>query len=149
MKPHHFVDILADFGRGATPYAAHPYGHALHSVAEEVLSRPETVLEIELGADDICAPCIHNINGMCDDLIDTSYRPAAPKSKREWNLIVDNRWCERLGIRQGDRMTARHLCELIRDRAGDLSGIYQEIPAEMVARRQEALAKGIARYLRK
>ena len=129
IKPHHFVDIITVFGDGRTSDEPHPFGHALHLVSREVLGNRDVQLRMELGADDICAPCRHNINGLCDDVIDTSYRPDAPKSKREWNLIIDLRWCGRLGIKQDDRMAARQLCEIIRERAGDITDIYREIPA--------------------
>ena len=59
IKPHHFVDIITDFGRGQTAYEPHPYGHALHTVSRRVLEEPDVPLEMELGADVICAPCSH------------------------------------------------------------------------------------------
>jgi len=78
IKPHHFVDIVTEFGDGGTEFQPHPYGHAVHSVVKEILGNRDVVLRIELGADDICAPCRHNINGLCDDTIDTSFRLQAP-----------------------------------------------------------------------
>ena len=96
IKPHHFVDILTAVGAGREAFDPHPYGHAVHLVARAILANPDVLLEIDLGADDICAPCDHNLHGRCDDTIDTSYRPQAPPSKLEWNLRIDRRWCERL-----------------------------------------------------
>jgi len=148
IKPHHFVDILADIGRGQTAWQPHPYGHAVHAVAARILADPNVMLEIELGADDICAPCVHNADGLCDDVIDTSFRPAAPKSKRQWNLLIDRRWCERLGLAQGDRLTARQFAERVRDRMGDIADIYREIPPRRTAARAEAIARGAGRLLR-
>jgi hypothetical protein len=147
IKPHHFVDILTEFGNGCTKFEPHPYGHALHRVAHEVLGSRDASLRIELDADDICLPCCHNMAGLCDDTIDTSFRPAAPKSKRLWNLALDQRWCSRLGLKQGDRLTARELCERIRDRAGDITDIYREIPADRTAKRQASLQEGIRLFL--
>lgn len=147
IKPHHFVDIITALGEGQTQYPPHPYGHALHTVAAAVLASPAVRLRIELGADDICRPCRHNADGLCDDTIDTSYRPQAPTSKREWNLRLDQRWCERLGLVPDDTLTARDLCLLIRERAGDITAIYREIPGERTARRQANLAKGVRAYL--
>lgn len=74
IKPHHFVDIVASFGGGRTKFEPHPYGHAVHAVAQEILGNRDVRLQIELGADDICAPCRHNVNGLCDDTIDVSFR---------------------------------------------------------------------------
>ena len=147
VKPHHFIDIVTSFGAGQVTFEPHPYGHAVHTVAEQILSNPEVLLEMELGADDICTPCQHNINGLCDDTIDTSYRPQAPSSKREWNLMIDQRWCERLQLGQGDRLTAREFCERLQNCAGDITDIYREIPARRTAERASKLERGIAKLL--
>jgi len=146
IKPHHFVDIITALGEGRTQYEPHPYGHALHSVAAAILADRSLCLRIELGADDVCRPCRHNLEGLCDDTIDTSYRPLAPKSKREWNLLLDQRWSARLGLAQGDCLTALDLCRRIQERAGDITDIYREVPGERTAHRQASLAKGVARY---
>jgi len=147
IKPHHFVDILTALGGGHMNPEPHPYGHALHRVTRQILDNRDIRLRIELGADDICRPCRHNVNGQCDDTIDTSFRPAAPKSKEAWNLLIDTRWCERLILRQGDTLTARQLCERIREHAGDITDIYREIPAARTAEKQTRLQQGIATFL--
>jgi len=146
IKPHHVVDIITSYGRGLD-FTPHPYGHAMHSVARRILADRDVLLEMELGADDICGPCVHNVDGLCDDVIDTSYRPDAPPLKRDWNLRLDRRWCERLGIGQGDRLTARTLCRLIADRCGDIAEVYPEMPARHTASRAANLALGIQRFL--
>lgn len=147
IKPHHFVDIITSFGTGKKTFEPHPYGHAIHTIAEKILHNPDILLEIELDADDICKPCKHNINGLCDDTIDTSFRPEAPTSKRQWNLLIDRRWCERLNIKQGDRLTARKFCKRLQDLAGDITDIYREIPADMTSERASNLKKGITEFL--
>lgn len=147
IKPHHFVDILTALGEGRTQFEPHPYGHAVHAVAAEILANPAVQLQIELGADEICAPCSHNVGGLCDDTIDTSFRPRAPRSKREWNLRIDRRWCQRLSLQQDDCLTAREFCLRIRDQAGDITEIYEEIPPERTAQRQAKLIRGISRFL--
>ncbi len=148
IKPHHFVDIITSFGAGNRVFKPHPYGHAVHTVSEIISSNREVYLKIESGIDDICRPCVHNVDGLCDDTIDTSYRPSAPSSKREWNLLIDQRWCKRLGIKQGDRIQVRELCELIRDKMGDITDIYKEVPAGMTAERSNNLVRGLEYYLR-
>ncbi len=149
IKPHHFVDIITSFGRGKVKFEPHPYGHAVHTVSEQILSAPDVLLEMDLGADDICRPCIHNIAGLCDDTIDTSWRPDAPESKRQWNLIIDQRWCKRLGLAQGDQLTARQFCELLRDNIADITDIYREIPADRTADRHKNLKEGVRILLAK
>ena len=146
IKPHHLVDILTSLGRGR-PFEPHPYGHAVHIVANCLLAERESMLQMELGADDICAPCLHNVQGRCDDTIDTSFRPKAPASKREWNLRLDRRWCRRLGLSAGDRLTVRQFARLVQERAGDITGIYREEPPDRTADRARNLREGIARFL--
>ena len=149
IKPHHFVDIVTACGDERTPFQPHPYGHAVHTVAKEILANFDIDLRIELGADDICLPCRHNILGLCDDTIDNSFRPQAPTSKREYNLLIDQRWAERLGLRQDDQLTARELCLRIRDCADDIADIYRETPSDRTAERQAKLQRGIAMFLDK
>lgn len=147
IKPHHFIDILAALGRGQTTFDPHPYGHAVHTVAACLLERRDALLEIELGADDVCRPCEHNVDGRCDDTIDTSFRPEAPSSKHEYNLLIDGRWCERLQLRPGQRIDARRFCHRLQPLAGDLTGIYREIPADRTAQRSREIRAGIEVFL--
>jgi len=147
IKPHHFVDIIAAWGAGREEFEPHPLGHAVHIVAGKVLGNRDVMLEMKIGADDICKPCRHNYNGLCVDKIDTSWRPDAPSSKREWNLRLDRRWCARLQLKQGDQMSALDLCKRIRDMAGDITDIYREIPAERTAERAANLKAGITKFL--
>jgi hypothetical protein len=149
IKPHHFIDIITSFGAGQRTFQPHPYGHAVHTISQRILDGGDTILQMELGADDICKPCIHNINGSCDDTIDTSFRPQAPSSKKAWNLRIDRRWCERLGIQQGDRFSACDLCLRIRDRIRQrrITDIYRETPADRTKKRQANLIKGLDFYL--
>jgi len=142
IKPHHFVDILAALGGGRSRYEPHPYGHALHTVAHRILADREVCLRIELGADDICAPCRHNVGGTCDDVIDTSFRPEAPASKNTWNLRLDRRWCEALGLKQGDELTAGQLCGLIAGRIDRVPGIYRELPPDRTLLKQRQIEEG-------
>lgn len=148
IKPHHFVDILTYYGAGQATFTPHPYGHAQHTVAAQLHANPDLTIEIELGADDICAPCAYNRDGECDDLIDTRHRPQAPPLKREWNLLIDLRWCERLDLRQGDRLSARALAQRLLQRMGDITDIYREISADGTAERASKLRNGLSQYLR-
>ena len=148
IKPHHFVDIISSFGAGERTFQPHHYGHNVHTVSARILNNRLILLEIELGMDHICMPCIHNVSGFCDDTIDTSFRPTAPSAKGDWNLLIDQRWCERLEIKQGEQFSAYKLCERIRDKMGDITDIYLEIPASMTAQRSTNLINGLEYYLR-
>jgi hypothetical protein len=147
IKPHHFVDIITLFGDGQRTFQPHPYGHAVHTVSQRIMNNHDILLEIELGADDICKPCIHNIGGSCDDTIDISFRPTAPSSKRDWNLLIDRRWCDRIKVKQGNKLSARELVQRIRDYMGDITDIYCEIPADRTTERMQKLLKGIQFFL--
>lgn len=147
IKPHHFIDIITKYGAGTLSFSPHPYGHAVHSTARIIIDNRDVLLELELGADDICTPCIHNIDGICDDIIDTSYRPDAPASKREWNLLIDRRWCDRLGFKQGDRLSAAQFCQKLREIDGDITDIYRELPADRTAERLLKLEKGVEKFM--
>jgi hypothetical protein len=147
IKPHHFVDIIRDLGADDLQLQRHPYGHALDKVTAAVLRNRDVVLQVELGADDVCEPCVHNVEGLCDDTIDTSSRPGAPASKRQYNLLVDDRWCARLALRQGLRLTAREFCERLKDRIDDLGEIYAESPPERRAERAVRLKAGVEKFL--
>ncbi|MFP4058252.1 MAG: hypothetical protein ACLF0G_15400 [Candidatus Brocadiia bacterium] len=147
IKPHHFVDILRALGRGQAVFEPHPYGHALHLVAARLLADRDAPLAIELGADAICAPCIHNVGGRCDDTIDTSFRPQAPASKQEWNLLLDTRWCERLGLAQGECLAAHAFARRIAARMGDLADVYRELPPRRTAERARHLRAGTASFV--
>jgi hypothetical protein len=147
IKPHHFVDILRALGEDRAEFKPHRYGHNLHFIASEILADDEVLLQIELGADDICKPCIHNADGRCDDVIDTSFRPQAPRLKDDWNRLIDERWCRALGLAPGSRLTARQFCERLRQHVSDMVEIYHEVPAERTAVRAENVRRGIAKYL--
>jgi len=144
MKPHHFVDIVVTFGAGQRTFQPHPYGHALHTVSECILRDHDMLLHVELGADAICQPCIHNVCGRCDDTIDTSGRPTVPAAKGEYNRLLDQRWCERLQLKQGDRLTVRALSDRIAGSLAHLADIYREAPADRVLERTANLRRGLA-----
>lgn len=147
IKPHHFVDIIADYGADDVSLDPHPYGHAVHTVTARLLDDPDVMLEIELGADDICGPCAHNIDGLCDDTLERSLGPDVPHLKRDLNLRLDERWCERLGLKQGDRITAREMCELIASRGWDIGDIYREMRPDIGEEKARNLELGVKKYL--
>jgi hypothetical protein len=147
IKPHHLVDIISDYGVGRTASGPNPYNHDVPRVTAAVLGDPGLLLAIEIGADDICRPCIHNVQGICDDVLGPDLGPDAPGLKRELNLLLDQRWCERLGLSQGDSLIAREMCERIRARMGDIRDIYRELPPSYGEEKARALRMGLAKYL--
>ena len=144
IKPHHFLDIIRDIGAGRV-WEPHPYGHAVHSVGRELLADRDRMLELVVGIDDICRPCRYNINGVCTD---TTESPGYEVSKDEWNRTIDGRWLERLGLAEGDRVTARELCRLAGDNMGDIFTIYREADRKKTGDRERALKRGITLFLK-
>ena len=149
IKPLHFVDFITSVGAGKTTWKPTARRNAFYSVAQTLFSNRDLLLEIRLGIDDVCQPCeAHDrTKGICTATIDTSYRPKAPSLMREWDFLIDTRWCQRLKITPGQKLTARQLCERLRDRAGDITDIYREIPADRTAKRASNLKKGIEKFL--
>jgi len=147
IKPHHFIDIITSFSADRLVLRPHDYQHDVHSISRAILENRDTLLEIDLGADDICKPCIHNINGVCDDVLDVSNRPKVPPLKREWNLILDTRWCERLKIEPGTIISALEFCKLLEEGANNLLEIYKENERENTIRREAYLKEGLKKYL--
>ena len=150
-KPHHFLDIVRDFGAGGE-FQPSPYGHAVHLVAERVLADRETMLELVLGIDDICEPCKHHVDGHC---LDTTTTTGEVTSKEEWNLTIDTRLLERLGLTEGVRMRASDFCRLVRERLYPTGAveeslifdIWREASRRKTEGRTRNLLHGIALYL--
>jgi len=110
LRPHHLLDILSDYGHGLS-YQPHPYGHALHTVAAEVLSNFDLNLTFVIAADAICQPCRHlRPDGQCDDLLGPL--PDSP-SKQAYNDALDRRLWAYLKLDQGYRMTFRTFCQRV------------------------------------
>lgn len=147
IRPLHFVDIVCDYGAGTEEFTPHPYGHAVHTVANIMLGDRDTLLEITLEPDDVCMPCVHNVDGVCDNVIDRSFRPTAPVLMRDWDLRINRRWCERLGIAEGDRYTARELCMRLRERAGDITELFPEIIDDRILTKEKNMREGIRKFL--
>ncbi len=151
IKPHHFLDIVRDFGVGVE-FRPSPYGHAAHLVAEKVLADRQVMLELVLGIDDICEPCKNHVDGHC---IDTTTTTGEVTSKEEWNLTIDNRLFERLGLTEGVRIPADDFCRLVRERlypTGAAEGslifdIWREASREKTESRAKGLLRGMALYL--
>jgi len=143
IKPHHFLDIIRDFGAGIK-HEPHPYGHAVHEAAQRLHENPECLLELTSGVDSICQPCRNLVGGHCTD---TTSTPGRLVSKESWNLLIDSRLFERLGLKEGDRLTARQFCRIALARLGDIYSIYPEVAREKTAWREQNLLSGLKEYL--
>jgi len=133
LRPHHLLDIITQHGADV-PFVPHPYGHAVHTVAEAVLADPDVTIEFVVGADDICAPCKHLIAGRCDDVL-SQLDP--PLSKQDYNDDLDRRVLRHLGMDEGEELTSRKFVAIVREH---LPGI-----AEVCAHPNEDSAERLAR----
>ena len=147
IKPHHLIDIICGFGAGLVSPTPSPYGHALHLVTPQVLANPDELVLMELGADDICAPCRHNREGVCDDVIEAAHLPPALRSKQAYNLLMDQRWSARLQLRQDEMLSVRDFCLRVAGASDDLRDIYAEQPAAYAVDKSDRLARGCERLL--
>lgn len=102
---------------------------------------------MELGADDICAPCLHNREGGCDDSIEASHLPVNLRSKQAYNLLLDTRWCERLELQQEDTLSVKDFCLRLSLASDYLRDIYAEQPEAYVHDKAQCLERGLARLL--
>ena len=137
------MDIICQYGAG-TPFRPHPYGHAVHLVAAEVIANPEVLVEFVVGADDICAPCIHLVDGRCDDMI-TLCDPPIPKQQ---SVDKADRWLLAfLGIREGQVMTFREYLAILRSNLEGFKAVYTHPDSVAIgedpARRLSRLALGL------
>ncbi|MEN6545460.1 MAG: DUF1284 domain-containing protein [Armatimonadia bacterium] len=137
-RPHHLIDIITQYGAGS-PFEPCSYGHAVHTVAAEVIANPDVLIEFGIGADDICAPCVHLVNGRCDDLI-RCFDP--PVSKHEYNDDLDQRVLRFLGMQEGEVMTFRQYTQVLR---GHLDGLAElcSHPGEEPQEKHQKLAQGL------
>ena len=140
LRPHHLLDIVAQYGAGV-PFEPSPYGHAVHTVAENVLADPDVTIEFVVGADDICAPCKHLIEGRCDDVLSQLDPPIA---KQDYNDDLDRRVLAHLGVAEGSVLLFHEFLEVVREH---LAGIEQVCthpkgdPAERLSRLTSGLTK--------
>ncbi len=137
-RPHHLLDIISQHGAG-TPFRPAACGHAVHLVARKLIGNPETMVEFVVDADDICAPCVHLVDGRCDDVL---RQLDPPISKQEYNDDLDRRLLEFLGMREGQVMSFRKFLGVIREHLAGIEAICAH-PGEDPAQRLAKLTRGL------
>ncbi|OGS27052.1 MAG: hypothetical protein A2297_10300 [Elusimicrobia bacterium RIFOXYB2_FULL_48_7] len=144
MKPHHFLDVLRNFGIGKTKYEPSQNGNALYSIVPGLLSNRDTIFKFTSGIDDVCRPCKYHRQGKCANTVSAH---GVYKSMNTYNRHLDEKIYEWLGLSEGQEMTASDYCRLVRNKINDIDGIWIEVPEEENKKRKEALLAGIAFYL--
>ncbi len=139
LRPHHLLDIVSGYGQDVK-FGRHPYGHALHTVAETVLSNLELTAEFVIGPDEICAPCRHlRPDGLCDDVL---HELDPPISKQEYNDGLDRRLFAYLGIAPGTLMVVREFLAMVERKVPGIEKLCTH-PKEDQQRRLDGLTKGL------
>jgi hypothetical protein len=139
LRPHHLLDILNKFGHGLQ-FTPHPYGHALHTVAAQVLADLDLEVEFVLGADAICQPCRYlQPDGLCADVL--RRLPEMP-SKQAYNDALDQRLFTYLQIEPGARMTVRAFIERLNAHVPGIEAICTH-PGEKQEERLRGLQEGL------
>ena len=137
-RPHHLIDIITQYGAGQ-PFVPSDYGHAVHAVAAEVIGNPDVSIEFGVGADDICFPCKHLIDGRCDDVINY-FDP--PTSKQDYNDALDEKLLEFLGMEEGQVMSFREYVSVLRAHIEGLAEVCAH-PGQAVEDRHSNLVAGL------
>ncbi len=141
-----FIDIISQYGAGVQ-FRPHPCGHAVHLVAEQVITDPETTVEFVVDADDICEPCIHLVDGRCDDVLSQLDPPGDRKrshSKQDYNDDLDRRLLAFLGMDEGQAMPFREYLHIIREHLEGIEAVCTH-PGEDPSRRRANLMRGLAK----
>lgn len=143
-RPHHLIDIITQYGAGR-PFRPHEYGHAVHTVAERVISQPDVAVEFVVDADDICAPCVHLVEGRCDDVLSQLDPPGDRKrshSKQDYNDDLDRRLLDFLGMHESQTMSFREYLRVIREHLDGIEAVCSH-PGEDPAQRAAKLTHGL------
>jgi hypothetical protein len=141
LRPHHLLDIVSDYGHGVE-FKPHPYGHAVHTVAAQVLANLGSRVKFVVAADEICSPCRHlRSDGQCEDVL---HQLREPLSKQAYNDELDRRLFSTFGMRPGEEMTVRVFLERVNEHTPGIEKICTH-PGEKEKRRLEGLEQGLTR----
>ena len=140
LRPHHLLDIVSHHGAGGT-FQPHPYGRAVHTVAEAVLAEPNVTIKFVVDADDICAPCKHLADGRCEDVL-SQLDP--PPSKQEYNDDLDRRLLAYLGMADGETMAFGEFLRLVRERLDGIEFVCTH-PGKDAGERRQNLERGLGK----
>jgi len=141
LRPHHLLDIVTTYGWGGD-FKPHPYGHAVHTVAEKVLADPDLEVEFIIGSDEICVPCRHlREDGRCGDVLDQCDPPV---SKQDYNDDLDRRLCAHLGFPPHTVMTVREFLKLVNGHVPGIEAICTH-PGQNKKKRRESLIGGLTK----
>ena len=139
LRPHHILDIVRNIGNGRKP-EPHPYGHRVHEVTRDILEDVDRDCILVVGNDDVCGPCIHLHDGVCDDILP---QLEGRVSKQGYNDGLDRRILDYLGIAPGAMMPISAYLGIVK---ANLEGIVDICthPKEDREARRSGLVKGFS-----
>jgi len=119
----------------------HTYGHLVHLVTRDMLDDVGRACILVVGNDDVCGPCIHLHDGVCDDILP---QLEGRVSKQEYNDRLDRRILDYLGIAPGSSMPISAYLGIVK---ANLDGIVDICthPKEDRETRRSGLVKGFER----
>lgn len=138
LRPHHLIDIIRNIGQ-ERPNVPHPYGHAQHIITSRLLGQSIKEVQFIIGADDLCKPCKHLINGKCEDMLP---QLEGKVSKHHYNNDLDRRVAEYLGLKEGEIMRLDEFLDMIEQKLTGLIPLCSH-PKENMETRLDGLQKGI------
>jgi hypothetical protein len=139
LRPHHLIDIVSDYGHGVE-FGPHPYGHALHTVADQVINDLDLEVVFVPAADEICFPCRYlRADGQCEDVL---HQLEKPVSKQTYNDELDGKLFPYLEMRPGRRMTVRAFLQRVDAHTPGIEKICTH-PGEEETRRLGGLVRGL------
>jgi hypothetical protein len=114
LRAHHLLCLLGFQGIGYTA----GFIRNFHKVKRLVEQHPDLVVEVVDSCDVICVACPNMQDGEC-------FKTGLKYNEKV--KCIDGRVMERLGIRPGDRLKARELYALVKEkiRPGDIKDICQ------------------------
>jgi hypothetical protein len=120
LRIHHFYDIIRDFGIDK-PILPHPYGHAYHTIAEEIHQNSNIPIQLVISCDSICKGCNQLKNNSCVDII--SHRNDY-SWKEEFNNHIDNQIIKLCALNLNTIYTPITLCEFASIYIAKMEQIY-------------------------
>lgn len=141
LRPHHILDIITKYGQNFA-FDPHPYGHAMHIVAQKIVDDINMKVKLTIGADEICYPCRHLLpNGYCDDVL-KQISPAI--NKQDYNDHLDSKLLTFLNIKPNTILSIRDYLTIINARTPGIEKICSH-PMEKKDCRLRGLIDGLVK----
>ncbi len=146
IKPHHLLDVYKLHGRGMYPFKPDPrFGHDFFRIGNALVEGRVTHVYFTVGADDICSPCTHKVNGVCGDAVEIG----AFTRKHDYNAYLDAELMRHLGLREDTPYAMADIPALLLKKMTPrvFATIWRDCPSQEVEQRCEWTLRGVAHCL--